>query len=122
MNRIIRPGTLRLLSVIQVVVSALVASGLLAKSTLQIDRALIGATGAWREVTGFLRQHLSGGTLSVKLEQPFTVGGVKPYLGLLRFICFEPKGDLGVPRKVVLTTAFHKLVQLAVGRFGSSGT
>ena len=31
------------------------------------------------------------------------------------FICFGLKGNLGVPRKVVLTTAFHKLVQLAVG-------
>ncbi len=42
------------------------------KDTLQIDRAFIGATDAWRDVTAFLRGHVSGDALSVTIAQPFT--------------------------------------------------
>ena len=38
------------------------------KDTLRIERAFIGTTDAWRDVTAFLRQHLSGDTLSVTMR------------------------------------------------------
>lgn len=76
-----RWGSLQLLLGILVVASALLANGVLAKDTLQIDRAFIGATDAWRDVTAFLRQHLSGDALSVTIAQPFTEIGGDPSPG-----------------------------------------
>ncbi len=82
MNRTrVRPGSLRGLRTILVIVSALVANGVVAKDTLQIDRAFIGATDAWRDVTAFLRQHQSGNTLSLTIAQPFTEIGGDPSPG-----------------------------------------
>jgi hypothetical protein len=51
------------------------------KDTLQIDRAFIGATDAWRDVTAFLRRHVSGDALSVTISQPFTEIGGDPASG-----------------------------------------
>jgi len=80
----VRPGRLRVLRALLVVVSALVANGLAAKDTLQVDRAFIGATDAWRDVTAFLRQHLSGDALSVTIAQPFTGIGGDPAFGKVK--------------------------------------
>ena len=85
MNRInVHPGRLRVLRAILAVVCALVANGLVAKDTLQIDRAFIGSTDAWRDVTAFLRQHLSGDALSVTIAQPFTGIGGDPAWGKVK--------------------------------------
>ncbi|HWH70366.1 MAG TPA: hypothetical protein VNT26_13350, partial [Candidatus Sulfotelmatobacter sp.] len=77
----VRPGRSQVLRAILIVVCALVANGLAAKDTLQIDRAFLGATDAWRDVTAFLRQHLSGDALSVTIAQPFTEIGGDPAPG-----------------------------------------
>src|SRR5512133_3294993 len=90
MNRTnVRPGRLRVLGALLVVVSTLMANGLLAKDTLQIDRAFIGATDAWRDVTAFLRQHLSGDALSVTIEQPFTEIGGDPAPGKGKYLIVD---------------------------------
>lgn len=51
------------------------------EDTLQIDRAFIGATDAWCDVTAFLRRHLAGDALSVTIAQPFTEIGGDPAPG-----------------------------------------
>ena len=51
------------------------------KDTLQIDRAFIGATDAWCDVTAFLRRHVAGDALSVTISQPFTQIGGDPAPG-----------------------------------------
>ncbi len=90
MNRTnVRPGRLRVLRAILVVISALVANGLLAKDTLQIDRAFIGATDAWRDVTAFVRQHLSGNALSLTIAQPFTEIGGDPTPGKVKHLIVD---------------------------------
>jgi hypothetical protein len=59
------------------------------KDTLRIDRAFIGTTDAWRDVTAFLRQHLSGDTLSVTIAQPFTVIGGDPASGKVKSLIVD---------------------------------
>ena len=54
------------------------------KDTLQIDRAFIGATDAWRDVTAFLRRHVSGAALLVTISQPFTEIGGDPASGKVK--------------------------------------
>ncbi len=82
MNRTnVRPARCRVLHAILVVISALAANGLVAKDTLQIDRAFIGATDSWRDITAFLRERLSGDALSVTISQPFTDIGGDPAFG-----------------------------------------
>ena len=55
-----------------------------AKDTLRIDRAFIGTTDAWRDVTAFLRQQLSGDALAVTIAQPFTEIGGDPASGKVK--------------------------------------
>ncbi len=90
MNKInVRPGRLWVLRPILVVIFALVANAVVAKDTLQIDRAFIGATDAWRDVTAFLRQHLSGDALSVTIAQPFTEIGGDPTPGKVKHLIVD---------------------------------
>lgn len=85
----VRSGRLRLFRALLVLVSVLVANGLVAKDTLQIDRAYIGAPDAWRDVTAFLRQHLAGDALSVNLAQPFTEIGGDPAFGKVKTLLVD---------------------------------
>jgi len=59
------------------------------KDTLQIDRAFIGATDAWLDVTAFLRRHLSGDALSVTIAQPFTEIGGDPASGKVKHLIVD---------------------------------
>jgi hypothetical protein len=54
------------------------------KDTLRIDRAFLGTTDAWRDVTPFLRQQLSGDALSATIAQPFTEIGGDPASGKVK--------------------------------------
>ena len=60
-----------------------------AEDTLRIDRAYIGTTDAWRDVTAFLRQHLSGDALSVTIAQPFTEIGGDPASGKGKYLIVD---------------------------------
>jgi len=71
---------IRIRTAICVVVSAIGAplcvSSVPAEEALQIDKAYLGASGSWRDVTAFLRSQVTNDALAVDISQPFErIGG-----------------------------------------------
>lgn len=70
-----------LLSATLTISIAFLAADLHAKDTLQIDKAVLGAKDAWRDVTMFLEDQIDEGVLSVSITQPFSSIGGDPAPG-----------------------------------------
>jgi hypothetical protein len=79
-----KPANQMTLFPILTIVSALFASSLWAKDTLQIDKAFVGTTDSWRDVTMYLQDQIESGVVSVTIAQPFTSIGGDPAPGKVK--------------------------------------
>jgi hypothetical protein len=69
---------------ILVVAVLMLAVGVQANDTLQIDKAFVGAKDSWRDVTMFLQDQIEQGALSVSIAQPFSSIGGDPAPGRVK--------------------------------------
>jgi hypothetical protein len=84
---------------------SLLVPGLWAKDTLQIDKALIGAKDAWRDVTMFLQDQIQNDTLSVNIAQPFAQIGGDPASGKVKDLIVDYRLN-GKPYRLWLQEEF----------------
>ena len=70
-------------------VAMFVTSRLLAKDTLQIDKAYVGTTDSWRDVTMFLQDQIQNDALSISIAQPFKEIGGDPAPGRVKDLIID---------------------------------
>jgi hypothetical protein len=94
-----------LLYLILAIACAVFASKLWAKDTLHIDKAFVGATDAWRDVTLFLQDQIQNDALTVNIAQPFNEIGGDPAPGRVKNLIVDYRFN-GQPYRLCLKEEF----------------
>lgn len=68
---------------------AFLGQTLRAEDTLAIDKAFMGTTDSWRDVTQYLRDQIESGSLSVRISQPFKEFGGDPAPGEVKTLLID---------------------------------
>ena len=76
-----------------------------ARDTLQIDKAVLGAKDAWRDVTIFLQDKIDSDALSVSIAQPFDSIGGDPAPGRMKNLIIDYRVN-GQPHRLWLEEQF----------------
>jgi hypothetical protein len=92
---------------------ALCVSSLQANDALQIDKAVLGAKDAWRDVTMFLEDKIDNDSLSVSIAQPFNSIGGDPAPGRMKNLVIDYRVN-GQPHRLWLEEQFPVAFQVTL--------
>jgi len=68
---------------------AFLGPSLRAEDILEIDKAFLGTTDSWRDVSQFLRDQIERGSLSIRISQPFKEVGGDPAPGEVKTLLID---------------------------------